>query len=254
MESYNNKQINQKTQEQNLNFEKIEGYNLEVFSSEVDMYSRMESIRKSSLNEAHGFIVKEFSQFGFYYQMGDSPTSVELPNNINIDNSWHSHPDSNSEIVFNEENLPDDISENIIRIAKRIVMEYKEIDEISPRKISLMDLINILSYQRDSDLISLPNGKLLSLFYNHSEKDALCREFASKINQCWINLLTEIKPKLTEENTKELGLMMILQYYDYAISEFKNILSNLGYGKMTTENFIEILNKMGLSNNIRDVV
>jgi len=233
-------------------FEEIEGYTLETFSSEEEMHSRMESIRQSNTNEAHGFVVKKSSTFGFYYQVGDSQISVEFP--PHIDNSWHSHPDSNiSEVAFNEEDLPDEAPEYIKEIARRVVMNYGNIDQVSPKKISLMDIINVLGHARMEDLISMPDGHLLSLKYQNSQDDALCRNFASRIDEYWKNLVAEVRSKLTEENMDELRLSMILHYYDYAISEFKNMLGALGYEKMTTDNFIEILNKIGLSNNIHKV-
>lgn len=238
--------------EQIGSFEEIEGYTLETFSSEKNMHSRMESIRQSNINEAHGFVVKKSSTFGFYYQVGDSQISVESPPNIN--NSWHSHPDSNiSEVAFNEEDLPEEALEDIKEKVRRIVMNYGDIDQVSPKKISLMDIINVLGHGRTEDLISLPDGYLLSLKYQNSQDDALCRDFASRIDEYWKGLVEEVEQKLTEENIDELRLSMILQYYDYAISEFKKMLGALGYEKMTTDNFLKVLNKIGLSNSMHKV-
>ncbi|MES3004747.1 MAG: hypothetical protein V4690_01385 [Patescibacteria group bacterium] len=233
-------------------FDKIEGYTLEVFESPEEMYSRMEEIRKANSNEAHGFVARKSSKIGFYYQVGDSEISTEFP--PNIENSWHSHPDSNiSEVIFKEEDLPPGVSDEVRTMARSIVDKYTQVEQVSSNKISLMDIINILGNERSEDLISLPGGILLSLNYPGSENTAMCRKYANLIDQYWKNLVGEAMLKLTEENQNELRLSMTLRYYDYAISEFINLLDSLGYEKMTVENYAEILNKIGLLNSIYKV-
>lgn len=230
--------------ERQITFETREGYNLEKFSSETDLHNRMEEIRKTNPNEAHGFVVEKEGQFGFYYQLGDSGISVEFPQGIH--NSWHSHPDSNiSEVIFREEDLPDDTPEDLKVLAKKIVETYADIDEVSSQKISLMDLINIASHGRSKDLISLPQG-LLETKFSESGTESLICGFAKDIDEKWKSLVLQIKPQLTEENFQELRIKMILEYYQYAIEIFAELLKDAGYSRMDKNNFLEILERLGL--------
>lgn len=235
--------------EHRVSFEAREGYVLEKFSSEDDLHKRMEEIRKSNPNEAHGFVVEKEDQLGFYYQLGDSEILVEFPQGI--DNSWHSHPDSNiSEVIFQEEDLPEDVSEDIKVLAKDVVEAYAKIDEVSSQKISLMDLINIASHGRKRDLISLPQG-LLDIKFSESEAKALINDYAKDIDEKWRNLVLQIKPQLTEENFQDLRVKMILEYYQYAIERFTKLLKDIGYNRMDQNNFLEILERLGLKHDFK---
>lgn len=227
-----------------VDFENVEGYVLEVFSSQEEMYQRMEQIRKSNSNEAHGFVIQKSGKVGFYYQLGDSEISVEMPHGL--DTSWHSHPDSNiSEAVFDERDIPEEVPQEIKDLARKVVEGYAEIDEVSPKKISLMDLINIMGHGRSRDLISMPES-LLDVAILESDPSSLSAQFAECINNEWQKLVAETQPKLTEDNVELLRLEMMLRYYSSAISEFKNMLSKLGLDKMTVDNFTTVLEKIGL--------
>ncbi len=234
-----------------IGFEKVEGYKLEVFSSQEEMYQRMEQIRKSSANEAHGFIIQKSGQLGFYYQLGDSEISVEMPHGL--DTSWHSHPDSNiSEAIFDESDVPEGMPQEIKDLARRVVESYAEIDEASPKKVSLMDLINFMGHGRSRDLISMP-GNLLDTEVMGGDSSSLSSQFAKYMDREWKSLVAETQPKLTEENFELLRSKMILRYYFSAITEFKSMISKLGFEKMTVDNFATVLEKMGLPHKFHKV-
>ncbi|MFA4941351.1 MAG: hypothetical protein WC582_01980 [Patescibacteria group bacterium] len=235
--------------EHGVSFEAREGYNLEKFSSEDGLHKRMEEIRKSNPYEAHGFFVEKEGKFGFYYQLGDSEISTEFPQGI--DNSWHSHPDSSiSEVIFREEDLPEDVSVDLKILAKGVVETYANVDEISSRKISLMDLINIASHGRKRDLISLPQG-LLDIRFSESEAKSLFSGYAKDIDEKWKELVFQIKPQLTEENFQELRIKMVLEYYQFASTKFAEMLKDIGYDKMEQNNFLEILERLGLKHDFK---
>lgn len=204
----------------------------------------MEEIRKSNPNEAHGFVVEKEGKFYFYYQLGDNDMSVEFPQGIN--NSWHSHPDNNiSEVIFREKDLPEGTPEYLKELARDIVESYASVDEVSSQKVSLIDIINIVSHGRERDLISLPSG-LLEIQFSESGTESLVYGYAKDIDKKWKNLVLQIKPQLTEENFQELRLKMVLKYYQHAITKFAELLKDIGYDKMKQNNFLEILEKLGL--------
>ncbi len=240
--------------ESHASSEAREGYTLEKFSSKENLYKYMEEVRQSNSNEAHGFVIEKEGQFLFYYQLGDDAISVELPQDI--DYSWHSHPDNNiSEIGFKEQELPDNISEDIKAFAKDLVEAYASVDEISPQKISLVDMINIVTHSRKGDLISLPQG-LLDVKFSESEAGSLVYDYANDVNEKWKSLVSQVKPKLKEKNLQELQelrINMVLEYYDYAITRFSKLLEDIGYEKMEQDNFLEILEKIGLAYNFKKI-
>lgn len=235
----------------NESFRERDGYILEKFSSKAEMYHFMQKIRKSSPNEANGFVVEKSSQHGFYYQIGDNKIMTQLSPNIGI--SWHSHPDGNiPETVFREEDLPSDTSEEIKRAAKTFVQTYGETDEASPEKISLLDIIDIVSNRRKKDLISLPGG-LLELDFLKSEEKSLIRVYGSELHSQWTGLVEEIIPQLTLKNFPELRINMVFRYYDFAISKFKKMINGAGYEKMDKHNSLEILEKIGLKHEFKKI-
>lgn len=252
----------------NESFEDQEGYIFEKFSSKEEMYCRMEEIRKSSPYEANGFIVEKSSQLGFYYRLGDSETTTEVAKNI--DNSWHSHPDSDiSEILFKKEDLPENIPEKITLLAENIQKSYEKIDEISSKKISLMDIINIVSNGRKKDLISLPDG-LLEVDFSKTKENSPIYEYATELSRYSRGLSVKIFEyaaeivkqsqmpdiqkdlQLRANDFQELRLERMLEYYDFAIAAFEKLLENAGYKKMEKNNFMEILEKIGLPYKFND--
>lgn len=225
-------------------FEKIKGYVLEEFLSESELHFRMEEIRKENTNEVHGFTLEKDGLIGFYYQIGDSDVMGEFPQGI--DNSWHSHPDTGaSEVLFDEEHLPVEVPENLKILARKLAQSYAETDEVSPEKISLMDIIDIASQDRQKDLISLPGG-LLEIRSEASRNGSVFHSYGIEVNKKWQILAIQAQSKITEENLLELRTTMILEYYNFAIEQFKNILRNMGYERMDQSNFLEILEKMGV--------
>lgn len=219
-------------------FEKVEGYILEAFASEEEMYVRMQQIREENANEAHGFTVTKDEKIGFYYQLGENVAAVEAK--ITTDNSWHSHPDVEiSELLLPEENLPEDTPEDIRALREKYATTYDEIDEPSPKKPSLTDLINYLDNKRNKDLISMRGGVLVI--------DSL-ESAQSGLLQNYVKQVENFGKKLMAEST-EISLWsfyrMQLQYLNYALSEFKSMLEKSGYEKMTDENILEVLDKIG---------
>jgi hypothetical protein len=226
---------------ENQGFETVVGYDLEIFSSKEEMYIRMEQIRKENSNEAVGFIEEKDNKIGFYYKVGENKTSVEFDQNA--DTSWHSHTDiSNTGHMFSDnvdEDLPDDFPEDIKKLREEFFMVGNEIDTPSSRKASITDLITFLSGKRNKDLISMPGG-LLEISSLESVQVGLLKEYANRLDEYGKNLFAEG----TEISLISLHRMQI-RYLYYAITEFKSLLTMLGYEKITEENSLEILEKMG---------
>ena len=232
----------EKNGEMSSGFNEIKGYILEVFSSKEEMYLRMQEIRKNNKNEACGFTVKKGEKISFYYYIGDDMTSINF--NENADNSWHSHPDiKEPESLFSKKELTEMATPKIKELAEEYSRIYNELDAPSAGKPSLTDLINFIFHKRKEDLISMPNGLLIINSLESSQ---------SEILQAYIRKIENYENKLKLE-TKEVSLQSFyekqLQYLVYVISEFKNILNELGYEKITENNFLEIIKKAGFSFN-----
>ena len=226
-------------------FEEIEGYLFEKFSSDEEMYSRMEEIRKKNSEEVCGFVVKKEFQIGFYYKIGDSKTSGKFP--PNIENSWHSHPDTEiTESIFDTNDLPKDFSKEVQQRAEEFIERCNKIDEMSPNKTSLIDLINFVSHKRKKDLISLPNNSLLEICSGEVKKDSLVRQLGDEINNKWLSISEEVALQITDDNFEEIMIVAILQYFEFAVLKFKELIEKNGYKRMDENNFLQILEKIGL--------
>lgn len=227
-------------------FEKFEGYVLEVFFSEQEMYVRMEQIRKENNNEAHGFTVVKNKKIGFYYQLGENVATVEVK--TNADNSWHSHPDIEiSEFMLPEENLSEDTPADILESREKYSAVYDEIDKPSTKKPSLTDLMNYIQNKRKRDLISMPGGVLI-INSSNSVQSGLLKNYVEQIEKYGKKLMAE----LTEISLWSFYRMQ-MQYLNYTISEFKSMLKKSGCEKITDENYLEVLDKIGFKFEFYDI-
>lgn len=236
------------TLEQSQLFERVEGYTLEIFSSLAELESGMETVRASRPTEASGFVQEKGSEFGFYYKVSDRETSSELPDGLN--NSWHSHPDTVShEAIIDAENIPDELSEDLRQLASDVLSSYKNVDETTPTKPSLIDLINIVDHQREIDRISLP-GCLLEIRIREMHPDTDITLFGQKLNTHWNELVQQIRERITNETTENevtiYRFEMALKHYKFAITCFSEILISNGFSRMDENNWFSFLQTIGV--------
>jgi len=229
-------------------FDSIENFTLEVFPSLSELESRMEEIRKSSSTEVSGFVQESGGKFGFYHQMSDRAFSSELPHGL--DNSWHSHPDTvSNEAILDAEEIPNDLPDNIKQLAHDVLAIYKIVDESSPSKPSLIDLINITDHQRTIDRISMP-GVLLEIRISESGPDADITHFTKEVSANWEKLVRQTTEKITDQTTEDdvavHKFQMALEHYKFAVDLFLQILERNGFKKMDSDNWYVLLEKIGV--------
>ena len=207
-------------------FENFEGYQLEILANEKELIHRMETVRQENKNEVSGFVVEKDGQFGFYYQISNSPNNTS-DHSFEIYNSWHSHPDS-------------EIDESMIGNGELYAL-YQEIDEPASEKISLIDLIIFLSNARMGDLISLPPHHLLFIKTNESiDTPSLTQEYQKSLRGYYEELTGDDKQKQR-------------QYHLFAAQQFKAILQRIGIERMTKDNFLQVLDLIGLKYEYIDI-
>lgn len=214
------------------------------FPDETSLFKGMEAIRAGNDTEAVGFVQHVAHRLELHFRVSNDRFTTDL-----IDHpasSWHSHPGMNlPEIPFN----PDDVEmlPQSLRIhANRLLQIASVLDQISPKKISAVDILNVAYFQRDDDYISMPPGHVLHLTQSAALPTAPTSQLSGRLREIWRESLKHAVAEVDELDLQAIGAIAKLDYLAKGFDLLQEILGKFGIAQMTENNFLEVLTQLGI--------
>lgn len=205
------------------------------FPSARAMFARMNELRAANPNEVFGYFTSSGDSWRLKYKISDS--SIGAPS-ILFYTSWHSHPDGPMPETLG---ISTKVPQGLKQSASAVESLYHQYDEAASEKISLQDLLEFCASNRSKDVIALPPEHILIVEMQSAEAASPIKQLAdfakretSRLNEHYHKLEPHPDPEFARvEGTLELMRCVI--------QKFGQTINDLGFSRMTKENWLAIL-------------